>query len=339
MNNDFSLLRRFYYHLPSQLKKKIIPSKLHKIAELESRIRYRINESSWYESAISTIYNSTVLPSPSIHVLDIGARWGVQTRLKIIDKRGALIYTGLEPDVEEAERLKQLYKGDENKTIYDTALSNSSSKQDLHITNHPGWSSLYEPNRNLLKRFEFYDESDYKIVDKETVRVEKLDEFYQTEDEEYDLIKIDTQGSEGDIITEGHNTLDQSLAIEFETHFKSLYNNQPLFYNVHQELSKMEYTLIDISVNKSYPRWATEGKSYSPMRDGEIVETNPLYMCLNVTDKVSLLKLIIISLIYRRKHIATHLLNKHSKLISQEEYESVAEILDTIPQVDRMGGE
>lgn len=324
-----SVLRKVYNRLPRQIQH-LVPSQLDVIAQIEECIETRIRTSKFEAScdlAISNIYESDVLPSPMIRYLDIGARYGPKSNVKIFDELGVLRLTGIEPDGEEIKKLNQKYP---TGNFFQVALSNSEGEQTLYVTNHWSKSSLYKPNRELINRFDIYEDA-FEIQKEVQIETTTLDNFYKNRSQEYDLIKIDTQGSEGDIISEGDEALSQSLAIEFETHFKPMYEGQTLFYEIHQMLSDLDLTIIDVSTGDGYVRWARNGRTTPPMRDGEIIEHNPLYMRLDVQSKISVVKLIAISLVYRRLHIAHHIFDKHSDLFPKQESEELKDILDNIP--------
>jgi FkbM family methyltransferase len=292
-----------------------------------SKTNYRLH----YDSALRKIYSSEELPSPTIRVLDIGARWGPQSKYSVLDDIGALQFTGVEADDEEADRLNQRHP---RKTFISTALSDSTGRKELYLTKHRGWSSLYKPNQNLLNRFDFYEE-EYIIEDTIKIDTTTLDALSEEIKEDYDLIKIDAQGSEGDIVSGGKKTISDSLAIEFETHFKPLYKDQPLFYEIHEMLSELGYTIIDISSGDHYYPWARDGKPSPPNPDGEIVEQEPLYLNFSDVSRERVLKLMIISILYGKKSIAYHLLDEQSDSFSEREYNTLTHIINEIPSKKR----
>lgn len=323
-----STILRIYSALPDSIQN-IFPRKIKK--HLKYGLvgeKYRRDYENHYNSAIRRIYDSDLLSSPTIRVLDIGARYGPQSRLHILDELEQIRLTGIEPDEEEIQRLRRAHPDEK---FLAKALSKSDSERKLHLTNHRGWSSLYKPNEELLNRFDFYTQ-EYKVEKTVSVTTTTLDALSTELTEKYDLIKIDTQGSDGDIIAGGTETIADSLALEFETHFKPLYKEQPLFYETHGALAEMGLTLVDISTKEHYPRWAKQGKTKAPNPDGEIIEQHPVYFNFELENQEEeATKLLIISLLYRKKSIANHILDEYLTELSDDARVYLHDILEDIP--------
>ena len=68
-----------------------------------------------------------------------------------------------------------------------------------------------------------------------------------------DLIKLDTQGSELDILKSlSKNNLNNVLGIEIEVEFIEMYKNQPLFGEINSFLSKNNFEILDLRTHRSY---------------------------------------------------------------------------------------
>jgi hypothetical protein len=67
------------------------------------------------------------------------------------------------------------------------------------------------------------------IADIDTVR---LDDVAEIREQGCDLLKLDTQGSEAEILTHAKRTLERCLVIQCEVEFVPLYEDQPLFADV-----------------------------------------------------------------------------------------------------------
>ena len=84
--------------------------------------------------------------------------------------------------------------------------------------------------------------------------------------ERVDFIKLDTQGSELDILHGAAETLGRGvLGIEVEVEFVEMYLGQPLFRDVDRHLNSMGFELIDLC-NILYGRRVTPVKQHSAPR-------------------------------------------------------------------------
>lgn len=323
MSGD-SLLLGLYRRLPEPLRQ-LVPDRLR--AALSYALVYAREYDSAYDAAIEEVYDRDLLPSPTIRVLDVGARYGPQSRLSVLDAVGGLRLTGVEPDEAEASRLDERHP---EKRFVASALSDASGTRELYLTSHRDWSSLYVPNETLLERFDCYDEH-YRVEDTVEVDTTTLDALSDELEEQYDLITIDTQGSEVDIMAAGTRTLAEAVAVEFESHFKPLYEGQPLFYEAHELLSELEFEIVDVCSGARYRRWTRDGVTVSPNPDGEIVEHDPLYFDFDLPDREAVFKLLVVSLLYRKKSVAIRILRENRDRLTDAESERLERILDGIP--------
>src|SRR5688572_10177302 len=166
-----------------------------------------------------------------IHILDIGARDGLHPRWKRLEDR--LIVTACDADVTAPVG--------PNVTRIPGALWSGEADITLHLTRSPGCSSVYPPNRELLDRIFKTDRFD--VLFKKTVPAKPLD-FYELKP---DFIKLDTQGSELDILRGGEKTLACAVGVEIEVEFLPMYRGQPLFAEVDTFLRDSGFELHDIN--------------------------------------------------------------------------------------------
>lgn len=131
-------------------------------------------------------------------------------------------------------------------TIIPEALYNVPGKLTLYVTKQPGLSSLYKPNNDIIKK---YYKSDEWVVQKEikvdTISLDAAAKKYDFTDASF--IKIDTQGSELDILRSGIELLKNSLVgIYLETLFHLFSHRQPLFAEVDEYLRSYDFELYDL---------------------------------------------------------------------------------------------
>jgi len=166
-------------------------------------------------------------------ILDIGANTGQFHRLAKQTYPGSFIFS-IEASTECEPYLKQLT---ENYFIGLLAKDNSdynfySRKNDPTCTGN----SIY---RELT---EFYSDDQLDIIKKKGIR---LDDLFES-DSEFDLIKIDTQGSELDIISGGISLCKKAKGILLEVSLTQYNKNSPLYDEVIQYMNIIGYHKVDI---------------------------------------------------------------------------------------------
>lgn len=127
------------------------------------------------------------------------------------------------------------------------ALWNKEESRTLYITNHPGCTSLHQPNDDYLKRFHNYYNWT-KCVNTTQVKTTTLDEFFQDQNRNpIDFIHMDVQGAELQVLEGAENLLKQEiLLICTEVLFGSLYENQTFFRDLDHFLNHKEFNLLDL---------------------------------------------------------------------------------------------
>lgn len=96
----------------------------------------------------------------------------------------------------------------------------------------------------------FYSEDQLEIIKKQGIR---LDDLF-TDDTEFDLIKIDTQGSELDIITGGIELCKKSKGILLEVSLTQYNENAPLYNEVIEYMENIGFLakeVLDENLNSS----------------------------------------------------------------------------------------
>lgn len=108
----------------------------------------------------------------------------------------------------------------------------------LKVCRSSGMTSLFEPDLNTLDLFAFL-----KPLAEVTQRIEmttrKLDDV--SEIENIDFLKIDIQGAELSVFQHGIKKLAQTVAIQVEVSFVTLYENQPTLSDIDIELRRQGF--------------------------------------------------------------------------------------------------
>jgi FkbM family methyltransferase len=133
------------------------------------------------------------------------------------------------------------------------ALAEAPGRRTLHLTQEPACSSLYRPDRRLTAAFP----SLAVATESATVEIEvtTLDLWADTSKVRFlDFIKLDTQGSELDILRGAEKLLHTVRALEVEVEFNPIYEGQPLFADVDAFLRQRGFVLWRLSDMVHYSR-------------------------------------------------------------------------------------
>ncbi len=173
--------------------------------------------------------------------VDVGAMGGIPRRWAKV--KDGLKIIGFEPDAREFSKLRD----SENEQFFDVVLYRGSQSLDLYVAKDPGKTSIYKPDFKTLDGFA--DVQRHHIIDIVRVHshlVDCLDHVLKQKNLDADFLKIDTQGSELDILKGGEHSLGNIFGVELEVEFISLYENQPLFADVHFFMTQKGFVLYDL---------------------------------------------------------------------------------------------
>lgn len=227
------------------MKKYSVPLKHAGMLLLERIFKKRVHEI--VDVSIRSDQLKKLFEYANIKVLDVGARGGPLGSFGLFAPFAHLFIC--EPDTEEIKKVEQelQQKGRwKSVTALPFALAAQSGTAVFHFAEKPGLSSLLEANRDEMKKF--YSISGWsRIVRDVSVPTDMLDRAAKKFGfQDLSVIKLDTQGTELEILQSGTSLLPMVLAVYIETEFIPLYKNQPLFGDVNAFLEKQGFRLIDI---------------------------------------------------------------------------------------------
>lgn len=160
-------------------------------------------------------------------VVDVGCRWGFADQWDSLGDSVRLY--GFDPDAAECARLAPKYAG-RPVTLVPLALADSPGKRTLYLTSEPACSSLYPPDQSLIHLPGMVC---HRQVGTTEVECTTLDLWAETAGvKAIDFLKLDTQGSELDILFGSERMLKSVRALEIEVEFNPMYTGQPLFGDV-----------------------------------------------------------------------------------------------------------
>ena len=180
------------------------------------------------------------LADQKIGLIDIGARGGIEPEWrKIQNNIKAFLF---EPDERSRNELKSIGYVEK---IFPVALGSSEGIANINLCKSPGTSSLLKPRYEFLKIF--FDVSRFDIISEEEIELSTLDKCLLDRWEDCDFIKLDTQGTELDILKGGKELINKPLiGFEIEVEFVQMYKDQPLFGDVCSFLDKNQYQFYDL---------------------------------------------------------------------------------------------
>lgn len=190
----------------------------------DAHLPYNIN---WMIKNVAPV--KTFLSKCPLVVADIGARGGSLAELRGLTR--FMKYYAFDADTSEVQRQRQRPPKDfHSYHIFPYYVGHKNEIVDFNIFDNAGHSSLYEPSARFQKLF-----SRYPFGIKETVKVESktLDSIIRDEELDFpDMIKLDTQGTELEILKNAEEAVRHATMIEIEVEIIEMYRNQPLMHDV-----------------------------------------------------------------------------------------------------------
>jgi FkbM family methyltransferase len=171
--------------------------------------------------------------------IDIGARGGVHPLVEPL--AGVTAVLGFEPDEAECERMKTDPQITEPWAIWDVepcALAAETGEALLYLMSAPTNHSLRPANEAFVKRYKIHTLEQVGTFPLSTTSLDEvLFSKRPTEDYWGEFVKLDTQGTEFEILQGAERTLsERTVAIFTEVEFFQMYQGQKLFAEVEQFL-------------------------------------------------------------------------------------------------------
>jgi FkbM family methyltransferase len=174
-------------------------------------------------------------PDRPVYILDIGANPIDIPPYADILSRGHCHVFGFEPQRDAYDKLVQ--NKSSNETYYQNAVGDGGTVE-FKQYRESGLSSTYDIDYENL---EYLGRSKraVQIIGKATIDTIKLDSLDDLP--KVDLLKIDVQGSEVSIISNGANKLRDAICVIAEARFSRLYRNEPMLDELFGQLFSMGF--------------------------------------------------------------------------------------------------
>ena len=184
-------------------------------------------------------------PDFFLTVIDVGSAGGLHRRWQ--PYREAISAILFDPREENAGG--RLGRG--GTRIYPVALGDTEGEARLHLTALPNMSSFLEPDSIALGRYRNKGR-DSRVVETAQVPVQRLDSLVAAEGFRPDVLKVDTQGSEGQVLDGAQASLASTVLAEVEVSFLQRYVGQPLFADIEAQMRGHGFELIELYRLKRY---------------------------------------------------------------------------------------
>jgi FkbM family methyltransferase len=182
---------------------------------------------------------ASLLDQP-LAIADVGCRWGFADAWEDLGDRCEIV--GFEPDSVESQRLRDHYRNRPWVRIVPYALGAAPAGATLYVTREPACSSVYPPIDEVVDRHPRLEPQ--RMVRSEAIDLVTLDDWCaENEFDRVDLIKLDTQGSELDILRGAEGALESVSVVQTEVEFNPMYEGQPLFGDIDRFLRERGFVL------------------------------------------------------------------------------------------------
>jgi FkbM family methyltransferase len=267
------------------------------------------------------------IPEFRISLIDVGAQGGIPCEWR--DVVDIVELTGFEPVESEYESL--VAKNPKNH-YFNAALWNEKKEVDFYITPNTEYSSILKPNERMFKSI---GKAKCAFPHKKTkMAVDTLDNLFSNSSRlKSDFIKLDTQGSEYEILTGGEELLKTSVLGAFiEIEFIQLCENQRVFGEVDILMRSLGFEFISF-VGASH--WRSEAARTYRNSNSRFLSGNVFYVkrCDQLPhgseEKLmhDTIKICIFKMLYGFPDLAYEYLAPHMSSASNPVYTSLNEVL------------
>ncbi|WP_460275498.1 FkbM family methyltransferase [Celeribacter sp. ULVN23_4] len=216
-------------------------------------------------------------PQRLTRIVDVGANPLDDTPYARLLRNGLCEVWGFEP---QPEAYKKLMAEKGSHEHYFPYAVGSGQPGTLHVCRSSGFTSLKKPNMELINLMGHWESQMTVLeeIDMETRQLDSLEDL-----PEFDLLKIDVQGSEIDVFKGGRRKLSHVSAVITEVATIPLYEDQPLLDAQMQEMRENDFHLHKFLFLKSFmvgandlPRLKTR-RNRNQAVDGDVVFLKNLF--------------------------------------------------------------
>lgn len=206
---------------------------------------------------------SILPPIAPIKIIDVGAMAiaGDQDAYARLAEVAPVEIVGFEPVEAELAKLRAAHP--KGRTYLPYAIGDG-GRHTFHETNFPMTSSLFEPNIELIGKFQALGEL-MQVVSRTEVDTKRLDDIPEVVGTDY--LKLDVQGAELMILKGGEKLLEEVVLIHAEVEFAELYKGQPLFADIDTYLRSRGFVLHRFNgmAGRAFKPFLKDGNPHAPL--------------------------------------------------------------------------
>jgi FkbM family methyltransferase len=182
-----------------------------------------------------------------LHCVDLGARAGAPDNWKPFAAN--MTIDAFEPDLAADDKG---YKEKDGVSWFPFGLAAQSTTLPFHVTGVASGSSLYPPNEAVMP--DYSKERYWRVSEIRQLPFLTFSDFLAKYSRpKPELMKLDTQGSELDILKSlADDGWSDVLAVETEVEFIELYKGQPVFRDVDAFMDAKGFELMDLRTHRAY---------------------------------------------------------------------------------------
>ena len=208
------------------------------------------------------------LPEPIV-LVDVGCRGGLPGELWPL--RHLVRHIGFDADVVECNRLNAEPHELAGRSIYPHFVGGTEGTTNFNLFKEPGESSALQPNARFADVF-----ADPTFRVDRTVHLESttMDAFFASHPElsRPDMIKLDSQGTELEILRGATECLKWCSLVEIEVEFISMYEGQSLFHDIMGFMLAQGYDLLFLN------RFSRQRRGFQGYAKGQIIFGDALFV-------------------------------------------------------------
>jgi FkbM family methyltransferase len=178
-------------------------------------------------------------------VIDAGGRYGLHPTWKPF--AGELHYVLFEPDISEARRLEEKYAKRQGEVFVESlALAGHSGHLTINFFKNRAMSSsaVRKPTSALFTGERL---AEVEVVETVDIQAVTIDGYCRERDLKADFFKLDTEGSEFDILKGAEAELaSHVLGVRSEVSFERIFESRPLFGTLHEFLLDRNFYLLNL---------------------------------------------------------------------------------------------
>jgi len=243
-------------------------------------------------------------------VCDIGARGGAPDEL--VSFYPFMTYHAFDADAKECARLNAAMHPYHSLRVFPLFIGGAAGRILFNLYQEPGQSSVYQPASRYK---ELFGGNEFGIASQCSVETTTLDAVYK-DLATPDVIKLDTQGSELDILRGASSALNTTTLVEVEVEFIPAYEGQPLFHQVFEFMLDHGFELLYLNRQMGQRKQIFNG----PCR-GQLVFGDALFGKredrMQDYDTERLVKAVLLLINYGHLDVAFHVTQKHPQVLQE----------------------